>query len=137
MFIEQRLVRSRFSWHTHLFVKAKQEGRSRVLAQVSDCYEQTSQVASTRVKAKPKGELNCSPFVYLVGTQRFSGMFRTTSCRRLVASTARPIVWTPISSCCRAFPRLFDRDSAISHTSSIQSVNGSLCFLGVAHFHKR
>ena len=28
MFIEQRLARSRFSWHTHLFVKAQQEGRS-------------------------------------------------------------------------------------------------------------
>ena len=42
MFIEQRLVRSRFSWHTHLFVKAQQEGRSRVVVQVSDCYEQTS-----------------------------------------------------------------------------------------------
>ncbi len=42
LFIEHRLARSRFSWYTHLVVKAKQEGRSRVLAQVFDCYEQTS-----------------------------------------------------------------------------------------------
>ncbi len=59
MFIEQGFAHSRFSWHTHLFVQAKQEGRSRVVAQVSDCYEQTSQVASTA----PSGGRNFGSFI--------------------------------------------------------------------------
>jgi hypothetical protein len=69
MFIEQGLAHSRFSWHTHLFVQAKQEERSRVVAQVSDCYEQTSQ-AGCLCEAEKSMKVSSTPTLIERGNER-------------------------------------------------------------------